>query len=211
MFAPKQTSYAKLKTKRLVPPEALRSRGLAEKKKGTSRASTLSKTTQRSQAMFTEHASSASPMTAASVQDTISRLLGRAGEANDASCTQVNTKDAPRLLDTGFSHNLGSGSIVIVVQTRTRSITRWFPSKAIFLGGLLWKRILTRQMTARDLEKHQKLGMFGLASKAKVFLSVHVDDMQDGGSQRKLYSDLGKLSKEDPTLSSNTTNGSSVS
>ena len=65
-------------------------------------------------------------------------------------------------------------------------------------------------MTARDLEKHQKLGMFGLASKAKVFLSVHVDDMQDGGSQRKLYSDLGKLSKEDPTLSSNTTNGSSV-
>ena len=53
-----------------------------------------------SYAVFTEHGSSASQMTAAKVMDIISRLLGWAGEAADAvsAKTHVKMKDAPTLL-----------------------------------------------------------------------------------------------------------------
>ena len=53
-----------------------------------------------SYAVFTEHGSSASQMTAAIVMDIISRLPGCAGQAADAvsACTQVKMVDAPKLL-----------------------------------------------------------------------------------------------------------------
>ena len=53
-------------------------------------------------AVFTEHGSSASRMTAAKVMDIISRLLGCAGHAADAvsAYTQVKLEDAPRLRKT---------------------------------------------------------------------------------------------------------------
>ena len=51
-------------------------------------------------AVFTEQGASASHMTAATVLDTISRLPGMSGEANDAvsAFTQVKMSDASRLL-----------------------------------------------------------------------------------------------------------------
>ena len=52
--------------------------------------------TQQCQAVFTEKGASASQMTAAKILDTLSRLLGMAGEAS-ACTTQVKVKDAPRL------------------------------------------------------------------------------------------------------------------
>ena len=53
-----------------------------------------------SYAVFTEHASSASQVTAAKVMDIISRLPGCAGLAADAvsAYTQVKMEDAPKLL-----------------------------------------------------------------------------------------------------------------
>ena len=53
-----------------------------------------------SYAVFTEHGSSASQMTAAKVMDIISRLPGCAGQAADAvsAYTQVKMEDAPKLL-----------------------------------------------------------------------------------------------------------------
>ena len=53
-----------------------------------------------SYAVFTEHGSSASQMTAAKVMDIISRLLGCAGQAADAvsACSQVKMEDDPKLL-----------------------------------------------------------------------------------------------------------------
>ena len=53
-----------------------------------------------SYAVFTEQGSSASQMTAAKVMDTMSRLLGCAGQAADAVSaeTQVKMEDAPKLL-----------------------------------------------------------------------------------------------------------------
>ena len=79
------------------------------------------------------------------------------------------------------------------------------PAGRIIVGAQIESKI-----TARKLGASQKLGMLVLASKAKLFLSVHVDDMQDDGSKRKLSSGVGKLAKEDPALSSNTTNRSNV-
>ena len=79
------------------------------------------------------------------------------------------------------------------------------PAGRIIVGAQIGSKI-----TSRKLGTSQKLGMLVLASKANFFLSVHVDDMQDDGSKRKRSSGVGKLAKEDPTLSSNTTNGSSV-
>ena len=51
-------------------------------------------------AVFTEHGSSASQMTAAKVMDIISRLPGCDGQAADAvsAYTQVKMEDAPKLL-----------------------------------------------------------------------------------------------------------------
>ena len=51
-------------------------------------------------AVFTEQGSSASPMTAATVMDIISRLPGCAGQAAEAisAYTQVKMEDAPKLL-----------------------------------------------------------------------------------------------------------------
>ena len=53
-----------------------------------------------SYALFTEHGSSASQMTAAKVMDVMASLPGCAGQAADAvsACTQVKMEDAPRLL-----------------------------------------------------------------------------------------------------------------
>ena len=53
-----------------------------------------------SYAIFTEHGSSASQMTAAKVMDIISRLPGCSGQAADtvSACTQVKMEDAPKLL-----------------------------------------------------------------------------------------------------------------
>ena len=53
-----------------------------------------------SYALFTEHESSASQMTAAKVMDVMARLPGCAGQAADAvsACIQVKMEDAPRLL-----------------------------------------------------------------------------------------------------------------
>ena len=60
---------------------------------------TMSKTTQDAKHSSPKQGASAS-QTAVTVLDTISRLLGRAREANDAvsACTQVNMEVAPRLL-----------------------------------------------------------------------------------------------------------------
>ena len=79
------------------------------------------------------------------------------------------------------------------------------PAGRILVGAQIGSKI-----TPRKLGTSQKLGMLVLESKAKLFLSVHVDDMQDDGSKRKLSSGVGKLAKEDPALSSNTTNRSNV-
>ena len=68
-----------------------------------------------SHAVFTEQGSSASQMTAAKIMDIISRLPGCDGQAADAvsACTQVNMKDAPKLLKNsqiGMSRHLDSST-----------------------------------------------------------------------------------------------------
>ena len=77
-------------------------------------------------------------------------------------------------------------------------------------GRIIVAAQIGSKITSRKLGISQKLGMLVLASKAKLFLSIHVDDMQDDGSKRRLSSDAGKLAKEDPAQSSNTTNRSNV-
>ena len=68
-----------------------------------------------SYAVFTEHGSSASQVTAAKVMDIISRLPGCAGQAADAvsACAQVKMEDAPKIIENskiGMSRHLDSST-----------------------------------------------------------------------------------------------------
>ena len=122
-------------------------------------------------AVFTEHGSSASQMTAAKIMDIISRLLGFDGQAGDAvsAYTQVKMEDAHKLLKITTSecpdiwirlprHKWPWSSMEDPVVPLERNLYG-HPD-----AGLLWERQFEKILVETWLGEKSKLGMSLCAS-----------------------------------------------
>ena len=104
-----------------------------------------------SYAVFTEHGSSASQMTAAEVMDIISRLPGCVGQAADAvsAYTQVKMEDAPKLLKI-----LKSECPDIWIRLpRHKCVLLERNMYGHLLAGLLWERQFEKILLHHDRER----------------------------------------------------------
>ena len=139
-----------------------------------------------SYAILTEQGSSASQMTAAMVMDIISRLPGCAGQAADAvsAKTQVKMEDAPKLLKIPKSECPD----IWIHLPRHKWPTSWssmedpvVPLERNLCGhplaGLLWERQFEKILLKYYWEKVSIWECLVVHREEKLFLSVHVDDI----------------------------------
>ena len=148
-----------------------------------------------SYAVFTEHVSSASQMTAAKVIDIISRLPGCAGQAADAvsAYTQVKMEDAPKLLKLPKSecpdiwirvprHNWPKSwsSMEDPVAPLERNLY------GHLLAGLLWERQVEKVLLEHGWEKVPNWECLFVNREKGLFLSVHVDYTQLAGKKQNI-------------------------
>ena len=140
-----------------------------------------------SYAVFTEHGSSASPMTAAKVMDVISRLPGCEGQAADAvsAYTHVQMEDAPQLLKIPKSECPD----IWIRPPRHKWPKSWssmedpvVPLERNLYGhpsaGLLWERQFEKLLLGYSWEKVSNWECLFVHREKGLFLSVYVDDIK---------------------------------
>ena len=71
----------------------------------------------------------------------------------------------------------------------------WNATAVVTIGTIIVGKQIGRIVSPRTFGKGQKLGVLKFNRKAKLFLSENVDDINNGGSQRKLSSDVDKIHK----------------
>ena len=146
-------------------------------------------------AVFTEQGASASQMAAAKFLDTIARMPGKSGESNDAvsAYTQVFMKEAPRLLKLDETQCPRTW----ISLPRSRRPTEWdklvdpvIPLECNLdghpLAGLLWERKWRKSYVQQGWERVKGWECLYLHKKAKLFLSVYVDDFKMVGRTESL-------------------------
>ena len=156
-----------------------------------------------SYAVFTEHGSSASQMTAAKIMDIISRLPGCAGYAADAvsAYTQVKMEDAHKLLKIPKSecpdiwirpprHN-NHGPVWKIQSFFLNEIC-----KVKLLAGLLWERQFEKVLLEYGWEKVPNWECLFVHREKGLFLSVCVDDINLAGKKQHIDPMWKVLNKE---------------
>ena len=152
-----------------------------------------------SYAVFTEQGSSASQITAAEVMDVISRPPGCAGQAADAvsACTQVRLEDAPTLLKIPESECPD-----IWIRLPKHKWTKSWSSvedpvvlleRNLYghpLAGLFRERQFEKVLLEHGCEKVSNWECLFVNRARGLFLTVHVDDFQNGRKNIKPGSDL---------------------
>ena len=147
-------------------------------------------------AVFTEHGSSASQMTAAKIMDIISRLPGCDGQAADAvsAYTQVEMEDAPKLLKVSKSECPD----ILIRPPRHKWPKSWSSVEGPVvllernlyghpLAGLLWERQFENILLKHGWENIPNWECLFVHREKGLFLSVYVDDIKMAGKKQNIF------------------------
>ena len=152
-----------------------------------------------SYAVFTEHGSSASRMTAAKVMDIIWRTSSwrsiclHSSQHGRFSEIAENSKMS-RHLDTSTTTRMGPNHGPV---WKTQSFLLIEVYNGHLLAGLLWKKAIWETSIGERLEKTSQLGMLIRAPRERFFfLSVYVDDVKMAGKKQNIDPIWKVLSKD---------------